>query len=274
MRYLKAMRALALLLALAPAFARAAGVPDDLSALSAGQKRDLCLREITPESMIAHQYGSQTRQGLYDYATCRELVEGEPSLCEFFPGGPRVQTPLASVMKTFTEVGGDAKVRMVYEYAVCDSRSAGYLLLEGLVSGKPRADLLPYAKRMLNGEKDVSPEDLVDVSSAVYHSLRPRALASQVKAGFFAYLKGRKACSRVALANLRHECEWKGAAVDALREGKPELCAKGDLMCRTLFEGESACRETGAAAVKLFCDEEFPALKPSADDWRAMRSVL
>lgn len=276
MRSRKAMRALALLLALAPAAALGAEVPADLAALSPAEKHDLCLREITPESMIAHQFGSVTRQGLYDYATCRELVEGEPSLCEFFPGGPREQTPLSSGMKTFKEVGGDAKVRRVYEYAVCDSRSAGYLLLEGLISGKSRADLLPYARRMLNGEKDVSAEDLVDVSSAVYHGRAPAAgvLESQVKAGFFSYLKGRKACSRVALADLRRECQWKGAAVDALREGNPDLCAKGDLMCRTLFEGESVCRETGAAAVKLFCDDEFPALKPSVEDWRLMRSVL
>src|SRR5262249_17997405 len=114
----------------------------------------------------------------------------------------------------------------------------------------------------------------VDVSSAVYHGRPPRAMPSQVKAGFFAYLRGKKACKSVPLANLRHECEWKGAAVDALRRDKPELCAPGDLMCRALFEGEAVCRETGAAAVKLFCDQEFPALKPTVEDWRLMRSVL
>lgn len=265
---------LALLAAAVPA--RAAEAPADLASLSSAQKRELCLREITPESMIAHQFGEQTRQGLYDYATCRELVGGASSLCGYFPGGPRVQAPLSPRLRLYTEVGGDEKVRRVYEYAVCDSRSAGYLLLAGLVAGRPRESLLPYAKRMLNGEASVAAGDLLDVSSEVYHSrsLESAALPKLVRAGFFSYLLGRKACAGVKLVRLRRECEWKGAAVDALRQGKPALCADGDLMCRALFEGDSVCRETGAAAVRLFCDQEFPALKPSADDWRLMRSVL
>ena len=269
---------MALLLALSslPAAARADAAPGDLESMTPDQKRDLCLREITPESMIAHQFGAQTRQGLYDYATCTELVRGEPSLCEFFPGGPRMQAPLSPAMHLYTEVGGDAKIRRVYEYAVCDSRSAGYLLLAGIVSGKPREALLPYARRMLNGEAAVGAADLVDVSSAVYHSrsLAGGAQSELVKRGFFHYLLGREACKGVKLARLRHECEWKGAAVDALRRDKPELCAAGDLMCRALFDGEGLCRETGRAAVRLFCDEEFPGLKPTSADWRLMRSVL
>ena len=271
------MRALALLLALfSVAAASPAASPADLKSLSPDQKRDLCLSEITPESMIAHQYGAETRQGLYDYATCTELVRGEPSLCEFFPGGPRKGTPLSPALRRYTEVGGDAKIRRVYEYAVCDSRSAGYLLLAGIVSGKPREALLPYARRMLNGESAVSAADLVDASSAVYHS-RSSAAGSLPKlssAGFFHYLLGREACSGVKRAHLRRECEWKGAAVDALRQGKPGLCAAGDLMCRAFFEGEALCRKTGREAVRLFCREEFPGLKPSGADWRIMRSVL
>ncbi|HEX4046417.1 MAG TPA: hypothetical protein VH309_01205 [Elusimicrobiota bacterium] len=264
------------LLCACAAGARAAAEAADLASLSPRAKRELCLREITPESMIAHQFGAQTRQGLYDYATCTELVSGKPSLCGFFPGGPRVQAPLSPALRLYTEVGGDRKIHRVFEYDVCDSRSAGYLLLAGLVSGKPRETLLPYARRMLNGEKSTKPEELLEVSSEVYHSraLAAGALPKLVRAGFFNYLLGRRACAGVRLARLRRECEWKGAAVDALRAGRPELCAARDLMCRALFAGESVCRETGRDAVRLFCDDEFPALKPSAEDWRRMRSVL
>lgn len=279
MRYLNAMRALALVLALlsAAAGARAAVAPADLESLSPDEKRDLCLREITPESMIVHQFGAQTRQGLYDYATCMEVVSGAPSLCEFFPGGPRMQAPLSPALRLYSEVGAGAKVRRVYEYAVCDSRSAGYLLLAGLVAGKRREALLPYARRMLNGERSVSPADLVEVSSAVYSARSLAAGAAQpklVSAGFLHYLLGREACAGVKLPRLRHECEWKGAAVDALRARRPELCADGDLMCRALFQGEALCRETGRAAVQFFCREEFPGIKPTAADWKLMRSRL
>jgi hypothetical protein len=278
MSYRKSMRAAALFFALlsAAGWARAAAAPADLESLSPDEKRELCLREITPESMIAHQFGAQTRQGLYDYATCAELVGGKPSLCEFFPGGPRVQAPLSPALRLYTKVGGDEKVHRVFEYDVCDSRSAGYLLLAGLVAGKPRETLLPYARRMLDGERSLTAESLLDVSSSVYHarSLAAGGKSELVRAGFFSYLLGRDACAGVRVARLRRECGWKGAAVDALRRGRPELCAPGDLMCRALFQGEAVCRETGKEAVRRFCFEEFPALKPSADDWAKMRSVL
>ena len=263
---------LALLLGI-PAWS--AGAPR-FESLSDAEKRSLCLREVTPDSMIVHQFGDHTREGLYDYATCTEFVKKEPSLCAYFPGGPAARFEPALSLRRYKVVGEDARTHLVYEYGVCDSRSAGYLLLEGLIAGAPREKLLPYARRMLNAEPTVRAEDLVDVSSEIYHS---RALASDklpdlVKKGFFNYLLGRKACGTIRTTGLRRECEWKGATADALRLGDRTLCVPADLMCRAEFEGAEACRAVGKEAVRFFCEKEFPELKPSEADWKMVKSKL
>lgn len=240
------------------------------------QAADDCLSQVTPENLIRRQFGDVSREGLYDYATCTELIGKGPSLCGYFPGGPRHLASTSRRFKRYTVVGADAKVRYDFEYAVCDSRSAGYLLLAGLVAGEPRADLLPYARRMLNGERALTAAQLLDVSSAVYHggaSADPR-LAKFVDAGFFNYLRGPESCADVKLEKLRRECEWKAAAVAALRAHDQSLCARGDLMCRALFEGERACREVGREAIRLFCEQDAPKLRPPVDDWRFLRASM
>jgi hypothetical protein len=263
--------ALAVLLGV-PAWGGGSG-PDSLSA---AQKRALCLREITPESMIVHQFGDNSREGLYDFATCTELVKKEASMCAYFPGGPAARFEPALSLRRYKVVGEDARTHLVYEYGVCDSRSAGYLLLAGLVAGEPRDKLLPYARRMLNAEPVVRAEDLVDVSSAIYHAgaLESRLLPDLVRKGFFNYLLGRKACGPVKAKGLRRECEWKGAALDALLRGDPALCVPTDLMCRAMFDGEKACRAVGREAVRVFCTKEFPLLNPNDAQWNVMRSRL
>ncbi|MFI5345908.1 MAG: hypothetical protein ACHQ51_05995 [Elusimicrobiota bacterium] len=271
------MRALCFFLITASS-ARAGAVPasENLSALPVERQRALCLSEVTPDGMIVHQFGDESREGLYDFATCTELVKKEASLCAYFPGGPAAKTAPALKLRRYKVVGGDAANHLVFEYTVCDSRSAGYLLLAGLVAGEPRDSLLPYARRMLNAEPSVKAEDLVDVSSEVYHSraLRPGRLPELVRRGFFNYLLGSGACAGIESRGLRRECDWKGAAADALRARDRSLCRPRDLMCRALFDGEKTCRAVGREAVRIFCTREFPLLKPSDEEWSVMRSKL
>ncbi|MDE2140839.1 MAG: hypothetical protein KGL74_13560 [Elusimicrobia bacterium] len=271
------MRALCFFLITASsARAGAAPAPENLSRLPVERQRALCLSEITPEGMITHQFGDESREGLYDFATCSELVAKSPSLCAYFPGGPSAGAAPALNLKRYKVVGGAIADQRVFEYSVCDSRSAGYLLLAGLVAGEPRDSLLPFARRMLNVEPSVKAEDLVDASSEVYHSraLRPGKLPGLVRRGFFNYLLGGVACAGIESPGLRRECEWKGAAVDALRARDRSLCRSRDLMCLALFDGEKACRAVGRQAVRIFCTKEFPLLKPSDAQWNVMRSKL
>jgi hypothetical protein len=271
------MRALCFfLIAASSARAGAAPAPENLAGLPVERQRALCLSEVTPDGMIVHQFGDESREGLYDYATCVELTARRPSLCAYFAGGPSAGSAQAVKLKKYKVVGGATPDQRVYEYAVCDSRSAGYLLLAGLVAGEPRDSLLPYARRMLNAEPSVRAEDLVDASSEVYHSgaARPAVLPEMARRGFFNYLLGRRACAGIESRGLRRECERKGAAADALRAQDRSLCRPEDLMCRALFDGEKSCRAVGREAVRIFCTKEFPLLKPSDEEWRVMRSKL
>lgn len=220
---------------------------------------------MTPERLLAHPLGPVSGEWLYEYATCEELVRGDESLCPYFPGGAKFarkgEAPL-----TFTFVDKDGKEKPTYEYGVCTSRAAGYLLIKGLVAGVPKKALLPYAKRMLYGVQGVTPEALVDDASAVYKEGRvdaapDRALAAQ---GFFHHLAGAAACASVPGDTLRRECARKAAAVRALKKGDASLCAAGDLMCRALVDGPRDCAEPGRQAVAAFCRSYFAA--PRTDD--------
>ncbi len=244
--------------------------------LSVAEKQALCLKEVTAEGMIHQQLGDETREGLYDFATCTELVRGARSLCAYFPGGPGAGFEPVPGLRRYKVTSRNGTQHTVFEYGVCDSRSAGYLFLNGLVAGETRENLLPFARRMLNDEPTVKPEDLVDVSSRVYHSqsLAAGALTDLVGKGFFNYLLGRRACGSVRFAPLRRECEWKGAAVDARRRNDRSLCVPEDLMCLASFDGEAACRAVGADAVRRFCTSEFPRLGPAEQDRAVLKSKL
>jgi hypothetical protein len=256
--------------------AHAETAPDKLSVI---EKRDYCLRWITPEKMVLHQYGPASRQGLYDYATCMEVVSKDDDLCDYFPGGPKPRGKLSkegAPEKKYTYVKSDGKIHFTYEYGVCTSRAAGYLLLKALVEDRPLEELVPYARRMLYGEKGISPEDFAEAARAIYKSGRQEwpKHPEIAKRGYFNYLLGDEACGLVALKKLQGECRMKAAALAALKAGDPARCQKYDLMCEALFKGEKSCEEPGRAAVKSFCDDVFPTLTLKADEWKMLRAPL
>lgn len=220
-----------------------------------------CRRDVTPEDLVyLQQFSRHSVGGLFNFATCRELVERSDLYCSAFPGGPGSKAKVRAGDRSYTYVGGDGKIHYDYEFGVCTSRAAGYLFLASLVAGAPRSQLLPYAKRILHGVKRVTPAQLIDASIRIFRTKRlegkaiPRAIRRAVKAGLFNYLVGRDACRKIPVAHIRQECLSKAAAIAALQAGDEELCLPGDLMCAALFEGKAACVKAGEEAVNTYCD--------------------
>lgn len=232
-----------------------------------------CVAAVTPEKLLVRQFGAVSREGLMEYASCRELVERKPGLCQYLPGGQTARGD-AGARRDFEFVGSDGNEHDDYEFGICDSRSAGYAVLPLLVSHAPPQALLPFARRMLEGETSVTPQALVDDLEAVYSSGDPAKakIAGARRAGLFDHLAGRAACRRARSGHVRRECERKAVAIEALKAGDVSRCVADDALCRALFAGDAACAPAGQYAVSTFCAKLFPKLKE--DQWKLVMSPL
>lgn len=231
--------------------------------------RERCRELVTAQAMIEHGQGPVSRNGLFEYASCRETLERRPGLCAYLPGGSKARGA-AEAKPTYSVVGSDGRIHRAFEFSVCDSLSAGYLFLEALARGASEEELTPYAARMLEGDAGgATASQLIEHTLAVLKTKDPLAagpLPGAARAGLFRYLISAEACDGAPTPRVRRECRRKRAAFDALAAKDAEKCAAGDLTCRAMLGRTGDCEAAGRRAVEEFCRDVAPDLKE--DEWK------
>jgi hypothetical protein len=232
---------------------RAQPSPSSVPSDNPGLER--CLKTTTPEGLIQREDWSYSAGKLMIYAECADL-RSTRSLCNYFPGGPWSHDTSTEALTDYIYVHSSGEARLMSAYWACRSKAPGYELISLLVSSAPSSALLPAWRLLLHEAEEVRPEDAALASQEIFRSGKvasDKVAPAVLKAGFFHYLTGARACADVRIPRLRGECLAKAAAIEAVKMKDASRCLPDDVLCRGLIAGPSVCAGVGEEAVSLHC---------------------